>query len=186
MKKVGKEIQKLLKEGKNNSEIQEIYDVAKSTISYHRKILGIRKYIISKKIYNWKEIDEYIIAGYSLKETSLKFNISMSLIRNAKINGNLKYLNINEFSLENYLKTLNKKASSSNRKIILKKFLKEGKEYKCFECNISQWNNKPIKLQIDHINGDGRNNSLENLRILCPNCHSQTPTFAGRNKKKYT
>ncbi len=54
-------------------------------------------------------------------------------------------------------------------------------EEKCYECGISpEWNGKRLSLQLDHINGIANDNRLENLRILCPNCHSQTPTFAGR------
>jgi len=52
----------------------------------------------------------------------------------------------------------------------------------CYECAITEWNDKPISLQLDHINGKRTDNRLENLRILCPNCHSQTITFAGKNK----
>ena len=54
----------------------------------------------------------------------------------------------------------------------------------CSVCGITEHNSKPIKCQVDHINGDSTNNKLENLRLLCPNCHSQTDTFAGRNKGK--
>lgn len=58
-------------------------------------------------------------------------------------------------------------------------------EYKCVECGVTdKWNNKPLTLQLDHIDGDGTNNSLDNLRWLCPNCHSQTQTFAGKNVSK--
>lgn len=57
------------------------------------------------------------------------------------------------------------------------------KENKCEICNITEWNGKPISLHLDHINGDNGNNHLSNLRILCPNCHSQTDTFGARNKK---
>lgn len=54
----------------------------------------------------------------------------------------------------------------------------------CDECGITdEWNGKPITLELDHIDGDNRNHHIENLRILCPNCHSQTPTFRGRNHK---
>lgn len=52
---------------------------------------------------------------------------------------------------------------------------------KCVICGIeSEWNRKPITLQLDHISGDNTDNRLENLRILCLNCHSQTPTYCRR------
>lgn len=55
----------------------------------------------------------------------------------------------------------------------------------CNECGIKDvWNNKKLSLQLDHVNGDGNDNRLENLRFLCPNCHSQTENFAGKSCKK--
>lgn len=54
----------------------------------------------------------------------------------------------------------------------------------CSECGLGTiWNGKHISLTIDHINGDNTDNRLENLRILCPNCHSQTSTFSGKHKR---
>ena len=55
-------------------------------------------------------------------------------------------------------------------------------DYKCKECGIEKWNKKEIALELDHINGNGWDHRLENLRWLCPNCHSQTKTF--RNKAR--
>jgi len=51
----------------------------------------------------------------------------------------------------------------------------------CSVCNISEWMGNPITLEIDHIDGDYTNNNEQNLRAICPNCHSQTPTFKNRN-----
>ena len=55
-------------------------------------------------------------------------------------------------------------------------------EYKCSECGITEWNGKPIVLQLDHINGNNRDHRIENLRLLCPNCHSQTDTYSRKKK----
>lgn len=55
----------------------------------------------------------------------------------------------------------------------------------CLGCGTGPiWNNKPLTLQLDHVNGVWRDNRLENLQVLCPNCHSQTPTWGSKNRKK--
>jgi Zn finger protein HypA/HybF involved in hydrogenase expression len=56
-------------------------------------------------------------------------------------------------------------------------------KYECYECGINEWQNKPLTLQLDHVNGKNNDNRIENFRLLCPNCHSQTPTFAGKKNK---
>lgn len=54
-------------------------------------------------------------------------------------------------------------------------------ERRCSWCRRARWNGFAIPLELDHVNGDRSDNRLENLRLLCPNCHAQTPTYRGRN-----
>lgn len=65
-----------------------------------------------------------------------------------------------------------------------KRLINEGlKEHKCENCGITEWNGQPTPIELDHIDGNRYNNTLQNLRILCPNCHAQTETYRGKNKK---
>lgn len=67
---------------------------------------------------------------------------------------------------------------SLKKRLIKKNLLKD----ECYECGLkSIWNEKPLTLQLDHINGVGYDNRIENLRVLCPNCHTQTDTFGSKN-----
>lgn len=57
-----------------------------------------------------------------------------------------------------------------------------GRVYECAVCHqLPEWNGKPLRLQVDHIDGVGWDDRPENLRFICANCHTQTPTFCGRN-----
>ncbi len=75
-----------------------------------------------------------------------------------------------------------KKGKVSTRRT-LHRVLKHLYGYRCVECgNEGEYNGKPLALQLDHIDGNAGNNMPINLRLVCPNCHSQTETFVAKNK----
>ena len=70
------------------------------------------------------------------------------------------------------------KAKSPKR---IRKYLLETSGHKCNRCGNTHWNGQPITIELEHIDGNSDNNNLDNLELLCPNCHSQTPTYKAKN-----
>lgn len=72
-----------------------------------------------------------------------------------------------------------------NRTVLRRYILKNNLiPYKCAICGCVEWQGKTLSLELDHINGINNDNRLENLRFLCPNCHSQTTTYGSRNQQR--
>lgn len=80
------------------------------------------------------------------------------------------------------IEQLLRKGSSFQSNKLRKRLLKDRIfDPKCSICSHDQWLGQPIPLEVDHIDGDRENNTLGNLRLVCPNCHASTPTYRGRN-----
>ena len=81
--------------------------------------------------------------------------------------------------IKNYL---NNKVPIQSHKL-RNRLLKEGFfKHECSKCRNTVWQGRPIPLELDHMNGNNKDNRLRNLRLLCPNCHAQTPTYRSRNR----
>lgn len=120
----------------------------------------------------YKEIHRYI-RKYSIDTSHFLNRSQLVLERGHKLIPNTG------FRLENILAGKHPGYSSSKLK---RRLIEAGiKEDRCEECGSGNtWNDKPLTLQLDHKNGDPSDHQLENLQILCPNCHSQTPTYGSK------
>lgn len=197
-------ILKLRKEGLTYNEIKEKLGCSKSTISYH-----CNNYCLSKPIYKInKKIIDKIKSDDSLtiKEISKKYNISETSVKkysikkykNVKIN---KCLNCgdeckNKFcsnecsseykhqkSYDDFLNDNDKYCKGNYTPKSFKDFFMLEQNNKCDICGCEPiWNNKQLIFVIDHIDGDASNNKRSNLRMICPNCDSQTDTFKSKTK----
>ena len=82
---------------------------------------------------------------------------------------------------------VNNSTWGGNSDSLRKRLIKENYfDEKCHCCNKTEWLGQPISLELEHINGNRFDNRIENLTILCPNCHAQTPTYRGRKNKGKT
>lgn len=140
------------------------------------------------KRYNWELVQLDMNSNISNNKICKKYGFTRSTFEKALRTGRIHtdVMQVSTMSFSQYCQHIEGRLANSNiRWQLKKKLLKEGiiKEC-CAICGIIKWNGKKICFDLDHIDGDGYNNAQINLRLLCPNCHSQTETWRGRNTKK--
>jgi Zn finger protein HypA/HybF involved in hydrogenase expression len=131
-----------------------------------------------RRRYDWAAVQAYYAAGHSYRECRTRFGFSAAAWTSAVKRGRLK-ARARASSIEAMF------AAKMARGAIKRRLLEMGvMEARCSRCGLYDWRGKPLIIHLDHVNGIRDDWRLENLRMLCPNCHSQTPTFSGRNRRR--
>jgi hypothetical protein len=165
----------LLHYGFTQAEIAFGTGLAKSTVAYHMRNLGSPADERFNRRYDWDEVRRFYDAGNSISQCMARFGFSRKTFNDARLRGAVQ-TRPQAMPIDALL------IGPRDRGHLKRRLLRLGlKQDRCEICGLSEWRGAPLSLALHHVNGDGHDNRLENLQILCPNCHSQTDNFAGRN-----
>jgi len=171
-------VQELWRRGLSGAAISRELGISRSTVSYHLKRLGKPVDEKCNRRYDWIEVQRFYDEGRTVRECMNEFGFSSetwhSAVKRGALTSRPRSMPMEEL--------LNARRSRGHLKVRL--FSAGLKEARCEGCGIEDWLGAPLSLCLHHVNGDNQDNRLENLRILCPNCHSQTENFAGRNSRR--
>jgi len=175
------EIAALLDAGHSYADVARIQCVAKSTVAYHARRMGQDPDERFAKRYDWAEIQLAYDRGLTVRQCGAHFGFTNASWHKAVQRGDV-VARPREMAIELLLVAGQVRKGRGN---IKRRILAAGlKEERCEECGITDWNGQKLSLHLHHVNGDGADNRLENLELLCANCHSLTDTYAGRNRHR--
>jgi hypothetical protein len=170
-------VQTLLRQGLSRKEIADLLGISKATVSYHARRLGAPVDPRFARRYDWTAIQAYYDEGHTPAECRERFGCSIPAWQDARRRGAL-VVRPAAAPLSEWLVRGCRVARIHVKNRLLAAGLKDNR---CERCGISDWEGRPLVMALHHINGVKDDNRLENLELLCPNCHSQTGNFAGRN-----
>jgi 5-methylcytosine-specific restriction endonuclease McrA len=133
----------------------------------------------ARKRHDWIAIQAFYDSGATMRECRKRFGFCNQSWHKATLRGAITPRARSAWTAEEAL-THSKSRITIKRHLLQAGILKN----RCDLCGLTSWRGRPISIQIDHINGVRDDHRLENLRMLCPNCHSQTDTFAAKNKNR--
>lgn len=164
--------------GHSYSQIAAELELTKSTVAYHARRLDIPVNELAARRYDWDEIQRLYDSGLSMRQCAARFGFCHASWHAAVKRGAI-VPRPHAMPLEELLIAGRPQTSRGHLK---QRLIVAGlKENRCEHCGISKWRGRPLSMQLHHINGDGTDNRLENLELVCANCHSQTDNWGGRN-----
>jgi transposase len=170
-------VERLHGEGLGVAEIAERLGVKKPTACYHLRKLGVPAQKKFAKRHDWEAIRQAYEGGLSMRQCKVRFGFSSEAWRDA-----VKREDIVPRDRKVPLADLLVVGRRTGRGHLKARLIEAGlKENRCEICGITHWMGKPVNMQLHHKNGDGSDNRIENLQLLCGTCHSQTDTYGGRN-----
>jgi hypothetical protein len=173
-------VRELLERGLCGAEIARELGISKSTVSYHKRRLGHSVDTRCNRRYDWDAVQRFYDAGHSITECQQEFGFARKTFMDAVARGAVT-TRPHGAPLTTYLVS----GRRTNRTHLKTRLLAEGlKHNRCERCGISAWMGAPLSIALHHANGDGLDNRIENLVMLCPNCHSQTDNFSGRGRRR--
>ena len=171
-------IGRMLGEGLSQAEVARRLGLSKPTVSYHARRLGIPARDACARRYDWTAVQLAYDEGLSVRACARRFGFATCSWNEAVKRGAIRP-RPRRMPIEALLVADRRQTNRSHLKRRL--IAEELKRNVCEECGLSNWRGQSLSMALHHVNGDGKDNRLCNLKILCPNCHAQTENFAGRN-----
>ena len=173
-------VRALLERGYTRARIAETLGLARSTVTYHAGRLGMDIDSSCGRRYDWETIRGFYEQGHCVADCQARFGFSKKAWHDAISRGMITPRPA-RIPLEQLLVA----GPRRNRNHLKRRLFDAGiKTRSCESCGLSEWRGRAIPLALHHVNGNRHDNRLENLQILCPNCHGLTDTWAGANRSR--